>query len=101
MAMMRAVEIGEPGGPRALRVTERPKPEPGEGEVLVATGGGAIGRGEGCQGLAQPDTVDHGAGGSGDGDRGDRADQRLQARDEIGLQPPEIDAQQARRFRGA
>ena len=48
MAMMRAVEIGEPGGPRALRVTERPKPEPGEGEVLIRVK---------CAGVNRPDVL--------------------------------------------
>ena len=32
---MRAVEISEPGGPDVLQLTERPKPEPGQGEVLI------------------------------------------------------------------
>lgn len=33
--MMRAVEIVQPGGPEVLQLTERPRPEPGPGEVLV------------------------------------------------------------------
>ena len=46
--MMKAVEIGEPGGPRALRLTERPKPEPGEGEVLIRVK---------CAGVNRPDVL--------------------------------------------
>jgi len=48
MAMMKAVEIGEPGGPRALRMTERPIPEPGEGEVLIRVK---------CAGVNRPDVL--------------------------------------------
>lgn len=32
---MRAIEISEPGGPDVLRLTERPRPEPGAGEVVI------------------------------------------------------------------
>ena len=32
---MRAVEISRPGGPEVLRLTTRPVPEPGHGEVLI------------------------------------------------------------------
>lgn len=32
---MRAVEITEPGGPDVLRLTERPVPEPGHGQVVI------------------------------------------------------------------
>ncbi|HBZ43817.1 MAG TPA: NAD(P)H-quinone oxidoreductase [Maritimibacter sp.] len=32
---MRAVEISEPGGPEVLRLTERPVPTPGHGEILI------------------------------------------------------------------
>ena len=46
--MMKAVEIGEPGGPRALRMTERPMPEPGEGEVLIRVK---------CAGVNRPDVL--------------------------------------------
>jgi len=46
--MMKAVEIGEPGGPRALRMTERPIPEPGEGEVLIRVK---------CAGVNRPDVL--------------------------------------------
>ena len=48
MTRMRAVEIGEPGGPRALRMTERPIPEPGEGEVLIRVK---------CAGVNRPDVL--------------------------------------------
>jgi putative PIG3 family NAD(P)H quinone oxidoreductase len=48
MAMMKAVEIGEPGGPRALQLTERPIPEPGEGEVLIRVK---------CAGVNRPDVL--------------------------------------------
>lgn len=33
--MMRAVEITEPGGPDVLKVTERPMPEPAQGQVVI------------------------------------------------------------------
>ncbi len=32
---MRAIQIEEFGGPEVLRVAEVPKPEPGEGQVLI------------------------------------------------------------------
>ena len=48
MEMMKAVEIGEPGGPRALQLTERPIPEPGEGEVLIRVK---------CAGVNRPDVL--------------------------------------------
>jgi NADPH:quinone reductase len=34
-ARMRAVEITQPGGPEVLRLVERPRPQPGQGEVLI------------------------------------------------------------------
>jgi NADPH:quinone reductase len=34
-AAMRAVEISAPGGPEVLRLTDRPVPQPGPGQVLV------------------------------------------------------------------
>jgi NADPH2:quinone reductase len=43
-ATMRAVGIKEPGGPEVLRVEERPVPEPGEGEVLVAVAAAGVNR---------------------------------------------------------
>jgi len=33
--MMRAIEITTPGGPEVLRPAERPRPQPGAGEVLI------------------------------------------------------------------
>ena len=48
MTMMKAVEIGEPGGPRALKITERPRPEAGEGEILVRVK---------CAGVNRPDVL--------------------------------------------
>ncbi|QKV20752.1 NAD(P)H-quinone oxidoreductase [Oricola thermophila] len=45
---MKAIEISEPGGPRALRLTERPVPEPGEGEILVRVK---------CAGVNRPDVL--------------------------------------------
>ena len=32
---MKAVEISEPGGPEVLRLTDRPEPQPGHGEVRI------------------------------------------------------------------
>ena len=32
---MRVVEIGEPGGPEALRIGKRPVPKPARGEILI------------------------------------------------------------------
>src|SRR6266853_5804582 len=34
-ATMAAVEISTPGGPEVLRLTQRPTPKPGRGEVLI------------------------------------------------------------------
>ena len=42
--MMRAVEISAPGGPEVLRPVERPKPEPGKGEVLIRVAAAGINR---------------------------------------------------------
>ncbi|WP_334063482.1 NAD(P)H-quinone oxidoreductase [Limimaricola cinnabarinus] len=33
--MMRAIEIARPGGPEVLRETQRPRPEPKEGEIVI------------------------------------------------------------------
>ena len=33
--MMQVVEISAPGGPEVLRIGERPRPQPGPGEVLI------------------------------------------------------------------
>ncbi len=48
MSMMKAIEISEPGGPRALQATERPVPQPGEGEILVRIK---------CAGVNRPDVL--------------------------------------------
>ncbi|MCI5074647.1 NAD(P)H-quinone oxidoreductase [Oricola sp.] len=45
---MKAIEIAEPGGPRALRMTERPVPEPGPGEMLLRVK---------CAGVNRPDVL--------------------------------------------
>ncbi len=42
--MMRAVEIIGAGGPDVLRLTERPRPEPGAGEVLIRVAASGINR---------------------------------------------------------
>ena len=41
---MRAVEIAAPGGPEQLRLTERPTPKPGRGEVLVRVAAAGVNR---------------------------------------------------------
>ena len=41
---MRAIQIREPGGPDVLELTERPDPEPGPGELLVAVGAAGVNR---------------------------------------------------------
>ena len=41
---MRAVEISVPGGPEVLRLTERPTPVPGRGEVLVKVAAAGVNR---------------------------------------------------------
>lgn len=41
---MRAIEISEPGGPEQLRLTDRPKPVPGPGEVLVRVAAAGVNR---------------------------------------------------------
>ncbi len=43
-ASMTVVEIAEPGGPEVLRPGERPRPEPGVGEVLVEVAAAGINR---------------------------------------------------------
>jgi len=48
MGMMKAIEISEPGGPRALQPTQRPVPEPGPGEILVRVK---------CAGVNRPDVL--------------------------------------------
>ena len=41
---MRAVEITQPGGPEVLRVTMRPRPSPGPGEVLLRVAAAGVNR---------------------------------------------------------
>ena len=41
---MQAIEIAEPGGPEVLRLTERPVPRPGPGEVLIKVAAAGINR---------------------------------------------------------
>ena len=41
---MKAVEIVQPGGPEVLRLTERPLPEPGPGELLVRVAAAGVNR---------------------------------------------------------
>ncbi|NDW05597.1 NAD(P)H-quinone oxidoreductase [Jiella pacifica] len=41
---MRVVEIGEPGGPEALRIAKRDVPTPGEGEILIEVGAAGVNR---------------------------------------------------------
>ncbi len=43
-ATMTAIEIAEPGGPEVLRPTERPRPEPGPGEVLIEVAAAGVNR---------------------------------------------------------
>ena len=46
---MRAIEISSPGGPRALQVVERPKPEPRPGEVLIQVKAAGVARADTLQ----------------------------------------------------
>jgi NADPH2:quinone reductase len=41
---MRVVEISAPGGPEVLRVAERPRPQPGPGEVLIEVAAAGVNR---------------------------------------------------------
>jgi len=43
-ASMSAIEIAEPGGPEVLRLTKRPVPAPGAGEVLIAVEAAGVNR---------------------------------------------------------
>lgn len=43
-ATMRAIEIERPGGPEVLRITQRPRPVPGIGEVLIHVEAAGINR---------------------------------------------------------
>lgn len=45
---MRAMEIGQPGGPEALQLCTRPVPRPGEGEILIRLA---------CAGVNRPDLM--------------------------------------------
>ena len=47
--MMRAVEIGEAGGPEVLRAVTRPVPEPGHGEVLLRVAYAGVNRPDALQ----------------------------------------------------
>jgi len=42
--MMRAIEIAAPGGPEQLRLTSRPTPRPGAGEVLIKVAAAGVNR---------------------------------------------------------
>lgn len=44
MTVTRAVIAPEPGGPEALRVVERPRPQPGPGEILVRVAAAGVNR---------------------------------------------------------
>lgn len=41
---MKAIEIATPGGPEQLRLTDRPTPQPGEGEVLIRVAAAGVNR---------------------------------------------------------
>jgi NADPH2:quinone reductase len=41
---MRAIEIGEPGGPEVLQVCDRPQPVPGRGEALIRVHAAGVNR---------------------------------------------------------
>ena len=44
MTSMRAIEITHPGGPEVLRLTQRPIPQPGAGEVLIKVAASGVNR---------------------------------------------------------
>ncbi len=46
---MRAIEITEPGGPNVLRMTSRPVPEPGYGDVLIRVAYAGVNRPDALQ----------------------------------------------------
>ena len=46
---MRAIEISAPGGPEVLRLTDRPQPEPGQGEVLIRVAHAGVNRPDALQ----------------------------------------------------
>ena len=47
--MMRAVEITKPGGPEVLKVTERPIPEPKQGQVVIKVAWAGVNRPDALQ----------------------------------------------------
>ena len=53
---MRAVEISAPGGPEVLQVVERPRPEPGHGQVVIRVAWAGVNRPDALQraGLYNP-----------------------------------------------
>lgn len=44
MDTMQAIEISHPGGPEVLRLTQRPRPQPGPGEVLIKVAASGVNR---------------------------------------------------------
>jgi len=48
-SVMRAIEISEPGGPEVLRLTERPIPVPGAGQILIAVDHAGVNRPDALQ----------------------------------------------------
>ena len=57
---MKAIEISAPGGPEALRLTERPKPVPAAGDVLIHVAASGINRPDVLQRMGKY-PVPHGA----------------------------------------
>ena len=47
--MMRAIEITEAGGPDVLKLTERPVPEPGYGQVVLKVASAGVNRPDALQ----------------------------------------------------
>ncbi len=47
--MMRAVEISEPGGPEVLKLTDRPVPEPGHGQIVIKVAYAGVNRPDALQ----------------------------------------------------
>ena len=46
---MRAVAISEPGGPDVLKITDAPRPAPGQGEVLIEVAWAGVNRPDALQ----------------------------------------------------
>lgn len=46
---MRAIEISEPGGPEVLRLTDRPSPQPGHGQVVLKVAYAGVNRPDALQ----------------------------------------------------